>query len=116
MSRPGKRLAVTNLLSEKHRAPRSFPFDQGGTLNSSNKRRSSFLDSVHAVETAFSKGSETVCGSPLCDVRFEQTGMEISPKRFHSDRCKQEASLIRRVSKLLDGLTDEKKLEALRGR
>jgi hypothetical protein len=42
--------------------------------------------------------------------------MEISPKRFHSDRCKQEASLIRRVAKLLRGFSDEKILEVLRGR
>jgi hypothetical protein len=98
---------------DRHRAPKTFPFD---TLNSSSKRRSSFLDSVHAVETVSLKGSLQVCENPLCDVRFEQTGMEISPKRFHSDRCKQEASLIRRVSKLLGGFSDEKVLEILRGR
>jgi hypothetical protein len=74
------------------------------------------LDSVHAVETASLTGSLPVCESPLCEVWFEQTGMEISPKRFCCDQCKQEASLVRRVSKLLEGLSDEKVLEVLRGR
>jgi hypothetical protein len=60
------------------------------------------------------KDSETVCESPLCDVRFEEAGLEISPKRFCCDRCKQDASILRRASKLLEGLSDEKALEILR--
>jgi hypothetical protein len=98
---------------EKHRAPRSFPFNMGVRQG---RKKGAVLDSVHAVETASLTGHLPVCENPLCDVRFPQTGMEISPKRFHSDRCKQEASLIRRVAKLLRGFSDEKILEVLRGR
>ena len=40
------------------------------------------------------------CESPLCSVAFESSGLKMEPKRFCSDRCKQEASLIRRVAAL----------------
>ena len=40
------------------------------------------------------------CESPLCSVEFEPSGLKMEPKRFCSDRCKQEASLIRRVAAL----------------
>ena len=72
------------------------------------------VDTVHAVEIAFSKDSETVCENPLCDVSFPQTGRVISPKRFCSDTCKQQASLIRRVAAQLAGLQDSRVLEILR--
>jgi hypothetical protein len=62
--------------------------------------RSSILDSVHAVESTLKTDSERGCESPLCSVRFAQTGMEISPKRFCCGECRQQASLIRRVAKL----------------
>ena len=64
------------------------------------KARSLNLETVHAVETAFLKGSETICQSLLCQVRFEQTGLKMSPKHFCCDECKQQASLIRRVAKI----------------
>jgi hypothetical protein len=72
------------------------------------------MDTVHAVEMASSLDSETVCENPLCDVRFRQTGLAISPKRFCSDTCKQQASLVRRVAALLAGLEDSRVLEILR--
>jgi hypothetical protein len=75
--------------------------------------RSLIADTVHAVETALLKDSETVCENPLCDIRFEQTGLAMSPKRFCSDTCKQQASLIRRVAALLAGLSDNRVLEIL---
>ena len=65
---------------------------------------------------ASAKDSETACESPLCDVRFEQTGLAMSPRRFCSDTCKQQASLIRRVAALLAGLEDSQVLEILRMR
>src|SRR5688500_11633275 len=68
------------------------------------KTGSSVLDSVHAVETASLPDSPTGCESPLCDVRFKQTGLKIEPRRFCSDQCKQHASIIRRAAKLFDGL------------
>jgi len=78
------------------------------------EERSLILDSVHTVETTLTTDSETVCESPLCDVRFPQTGLKIEPRRFCCDDCRQEASLIRRVAKLLEGLSDERALEILR--
>jgi hypothetical protein len=60
-------------------------------------------------------GTEIVCDSPLCDVRFEQTGMAISPKRFCCDDCKMDAWIIKRAAKLLEGLSDERVLEIIRG-
>jgi len=71
------------------------------------------METVHAVEIAFSKDSETVCENPLCDVSFPQTGLAMSPKRFCSNTCKQQASLIRRVAALLAGLPDSRVLEIL---
>lgn len=54
------------------------------------------------------------CESPLCSVEFEPSGLPMEPKRFCSDQCKQEASLIRRVAKLLEGYSDQEKLNALK--
>jgi hypothetical protein len=71
------------------------------------------VDTVHAVEIALPKDSETVCENPLCDIRFPQTGMAISPKRFCCDTCKQQASLIRRVAAFLKPLGKEKAWEVL---
>jgi len=52
------------------------------------------------------------CESLLCSVAFEPSGLKMEPKRFCSDRCKQEASLIRRVAALY-GLEVEVMHEAL---
>jgi hypothetical protein len=49
------------------------------TADDPNFDRSSILDSVHAVETVEITVSEAVCESPLCDVRFPQTGLKIEP-------------------------------------
>jgi hypothetical protein len=68
---------------------------------------------VHAVARASSLDSEMVCENPLCNVRFSQSGLAISPKRFCCDGCKQQASLIRRVAALLRPLGKEKAWEAL---
>ena len=85
------------------------------TEDSSSFDRSSVLGTVHAVETLEMTGSGEVCESPLCDVRFPQTGLKIEPRRFCCDECRQQASLIRRVAKLLEGLTDDEALRFLRG-
>lgn len=76
--------------------------------------RSSILASVHAVETPLSKDSETVCESPLCNVRFPQSGLSIEPRRFCSDQCRQTTSIIRRAAKLLAKLSDAEALKILR--
>jgi hypothetical protein len=57
-----------------------------------------------------------ICESPLCSVRFDQNGMGISAKRFCSDPCKQQASLIRRVMRLLKDIPDKRALEIVRGK
>ena len=74
---------------------------------------SSNLDTVHAVEMALLKESEMICENPLCDVRFTQTGMAISPKRFCCDKCKQQASLIKRTAGLLVPLGKERAWEII---
>jgi hypothetical protein len=40
----------------------------------------------------------------------------MSPKRFCCDQCKQQASLIRRVAKLLEGLSDDGSVDDSTGR
>src|SRR5262245_56601975 len=74
---------------------------------------SSNLDTVHAVEMALLKDSEMVCEKPLCDVRFTQTGMAISPKRFCCDKCKQQNSIIKRAAALLLPLGKERAWEII---
>ena len=75
------------------------------------------MDIVHDVEMASTNGNETEeCSNPLCDVRFQQTGLAIKPRRFCSDHCKQQASLIRRVAALFDGLPDTRVIEILKSK
>jgi hypothetical protein len=76
--------------------------------------RSLILSSVHAVENGKDGILPQVCESPLCDNQFPQTGLRIEPKRFCSDRCRQVASLIRRVAVLLNDLPDEEVIRILR--
>jgi hypothetical protein len=66
--------------------------------------RSFDLAIVHDVEMASLKEAESVtdvCASPLCNVRFQQTGMAMKPRRFCSDECKQHASIVRRAAAVL---------------
>jgi hypothetical protein len=74
---------------------------------------SSILASVHDVEMPFLKDSEIVCASPVCDIRFEPSGMSISPRRYCSDDCRQVASILKRAGKLLEGFSDEKAIRIL---
>jgi hypothetical protein len=76
---------------------------------------SSNITILQDVETASLKGSETVCESPLCDVSFAESGLACKRKRFCSDDCAQQASLIRRTAALF-GLTVERMVELLRGK
>lgn len=55
------------------------------------------------------------CGSPLCSVQFEPSGLKMEPKRYCSDQCKQEASILRRAALLLEGVSDQRVLEIVRG-
>src|SRR4030095_1669120 len=79
-----------------------------------NSERSSLPDTVNAVEASLRSDSERVCDSPLCDERFEQTGMAVSPKRFCSNACKMDVWAIRRVADLY-GLSVAELHEILRG-
>jgi hypothetical protein len=83
---------------------------------SKGEGRSSFLEALTLARNDSERVPEgsLTCGSPVCDVRFKQTGMEMSPKRFCSDRCRLDTWMITHVSKLLAGLSDERKLEVLR--
>jgi hypothetical protein len=74
----------------------------------------SILSSVHALETPFPAGSEIACGNPLCSASFKPSGIAISPKRFCSDLCKQQASLLRRAAKLLEAFPNDQAIEILR--
>jgi hypothetical protein len=74
----------------------------------------SILSSVHAVETPFPEGSEITCGNPLCSASFKPSGITISPKRFCSDPCRQQASLLRRVANILEALSDDQAIQILR--
>jgi hypothetical protein len=58
----------------------------------------------------------THCENPLCGVLFPQSGLVINPRLFCSDQCKQQASLIRRVSALFDGLPDARMIEILKAK
>jgi hypothetical protein len=61
------------------------------------------------------KDGET-CQSPLCESRFEplaEGDWRRTPRKFCSDGCKQQASLIRRVAALLEPLGKEKAWKVL---
>lgn len=76
--------------------------------------RSYDLAIVHDVGMASLKEDESLteaCASPLCDVRFQQTGLVMKPRRFCSDECKQHASIIRRAVSLLATLGEERACE-----
>jgi hypothetical protein len=55
------------------------------------------------------------CQSLLCGKSIPpiDKGWRRTERRFCCDECKQVASLIRRVGKLLEGLSDDKVLEVL---
>jgi len=74
----------------------------------------SILSSVHALETASPQASEIVCGNPLCSTTFKPGGVANSPKRFCGDPCKQQASILRRAAKLLEGLPNDQAIRTLR--
>jgi hypothetical protein len=58
------------------------------------------------------------CQNPLCGNQVEplENGWRRTERRFCKDDCRQHASLIRRVAKLLENETDERALEILRGK
>jgi len=55
------------------------------------------------------------CSSPVCadDVKPSRHGGD--PKKYCCERCRLDAWHLREAAKLLEGLSDEKKLEVLRG-
>jgi hypothetical protein len=55
------------------------------------------------------------CQSPVCEVRFEQTGvMRLEPRKYCCDQCRQDAWVIKRAAKLLEGFTDAEAIKILR--
>ena len=73
----------------------------------------SILDSVHAVQSPLSMKSEAVCGSPICLKRFKPSGLSISPRKFCSPQCRQNASVIKRAARLLVGAPEKMIIEIL---
>ena len=71
------------------------------------------LDSVCAVESALLTVADIVCDSPLCSVRFPQTGLKIEPRRYCSDECRNKASIIRRAAALLLPIGKDKTWQVL---
>lgn len=55
------------------------------------------------------------CSSPVCEVRFEQTGIErLEPRQYCGKECRMDAWAIRRTAKLLADVSDKRVLEILR--
>jgi hypothetical protein len=73
----------------------------------------SILASVHAVQSALSTESEAVCASPICLKRFKPGGLRISPRKFCSARCRQNASVIKRAARLLVGAPEKVIIDVL---
>ena len=45
------------------------------------------------------------CESPVCDARFEQTGMvRMEPRRFCNDQCRMDAWILKRAKSCWTGL------------
>jgi hypothetical protein len=57
----------------------------------------------------------TKCLSPVCDVEVEPGGLEISPRAYCCEQCRKDAWVLRRASKLVEGLSDQRVIEILRG-
>jgi hypothetical protein len=74
--------------------------------------------SVDTEPCTTSSGHSERCHNPLCANQVEplENGWRRTERRFCKDECRQHASLIRRVSKLLENETDERALEILRGK
>ena len=72
----------------------------------------SFVPSFTMNETPLETDSAGVCEGPLCSKAIQRTGI-IYSRRFCSDACKLNAWAIRKVSKLLEAVTDEQVLEIL---
>jgi hypothetical protein len=76
-----------------------------------------FLEAFTLGKTQEQRTSEPLltCSSPVCDVQFHQTGMmRMEPRRFCCPECRMDAWVIKRASKLLEGLADERVIQILR--
>jgi len=56
-----------------------------------------------------------VCENPLCGNSYEQTGLVMNPRRYCSDECKQQGSILKRAARLLVGLDQARVWEILKG-
>jgi len=77
--------------------------------------RTSILNSVHAMKDANPAASVKVCDNPICRNEYEPTCQPWNTQSYCSDRCRCQASVIRRAGALLTGLSDDEALKALRG-
>ena len=61
-------------------------------------------------------GKSERCHNPLCNSPIEplEDGWRRTERRYCSDTCRQQTSIIKRAAKLLISLSDEKAIEILR--
>jgi hypothetical protein len=85
------------------------------TEDSSSFERSCDLGILQDVGIAEITGSSKVCESPLCGVSFPESGLACKPRRFCSDACGQQVSILRRAAVLLEGFSNNEVLRILRG-
>ena len=56
------------------------------------------------------------CLSPVCEVEFEPSGLDIKPRRYCCPGCRMDVFMIKQVSTLFEGLTDRQVLAIMRGK
>ena len=54
------------------------------------------------------------CASPVCSDEIEPTKHGGDPKKYCNERCRLEAWHLREAAKLLDGKSDQEKLNVLK--
>jgi hypothetical protein len=83
------------------------------------KRGSSNIEALTLAKNDSERVSEesVICSSPVCEVKFEQTGVvRLEPRKYCDKDCRMDAWAIRRVRKLLENETDQRAIEILRGK
>jgi hypothetical protein len=68
------------------------------------------------MKSSEDKGSLTLCDNPLCSVAFEPTCLPWNTQKFCSGVCRQQASIIKRAAKLLEGVSDQRVIEIVRSK
>jgi hypothetical protein len=57
------------------------------------------------------------CSSPVCEVKFEQTGIvRLEPRKYCCERCRVDAWHLREAAKLMEKVSDKRMIQILRRR